>query len=136
MHPDQIAILDFLGNGLGEKAVRFLVCFPGGFVKCDLTRVVVKQRPEDRVCKVGLSVRIAGESRPSVGWEASVGDLDRRIRTRESIIVPICEFIVNEDGYGTVLLLQTLLDDRDFGFWYLQTRPAIPLEGRGFGQTT
>jgi hypothetical protein len=56
MHPDQISILDFLGNGLGEKAICLLVCFPSGFVKCDLTRVIVKQRPEDRVCKVGLSV--------------------------------------------------------------------------------
>jgi hypothetical protein len=52
MHPDQIAILDFLGNGLGEKAIGLLVCFPGGLVKCNLTWVIMKQRPEDRVCRV------------------------------------------------------------------------------------
>lgn len=40
--PDQIAVLDFLCNGLGEKTVRLLVCLPGGLIKSNLTRVVVE----------------------------------------------------------------------------------------------
>lgn len=49
MHPNQVAILDFLGDGLGEQAIGFLVGLPGGLVESDLTGVVVEQRPEDGV---------------------------------------------------------------------------------------
>lgn len=50
MHPDQIAVLDFLRDGLCEKAICLLVSFPGRFVKGDFTGVVVEQRPENGVC--------------------------------------------------------------------------------------
>ena len=40
--PDQIAVLDFLCNSLGEKTVCLLVCLPGGLVKSNLTGVVVE----------------------------------------------------------------------------------------------
>jgi len=42
MHPNQVAILDFLGDRLGEQAIRFLVGFPGGLIEGDLTGVVVE----------------------------------------------------------------------------------------------
>lgn len=50
MHPDEIAVLDFLGDGSGKKAICLLVRFPSRFVKGDFTGVVVEQRPEDGVC--------------------------------------------------------------------------------------
>lgn len=56
MHPDQITVLDLLRNRLGEQPIRLLVCFPCGLVECDLTGVVVEQRPEDGVYRVGSSV--------------------------------------------------------------------------------
>jgi len=52
MNPNNVIILYIIGNRLGEKLVRSLVCLPGFFVERDLTRVVVKQWPEDRVCFV------------------------------------------------------------------------------------
>lgn len=56
--PNQIAILNVLDNGLGKKAVDFLVSDPGGFVKGDFTGVVVEQRPEDGIynCQRNLDV--------------------------------------------------------------------------------
>jgi len=49
MNPNKVTILHVLDNGLGEEAVDFLICGPGGLVECDLTRVVMEKRPEDRV---------------------------------------------------------------------------------------
>lgn len=46
MHPDQISILDFFGNSLGEQAVGFFVGAPCGLVEGDLTGVVVEERPK------------------------------------------------------------------------------------------
>lgn len=40
--PDQIAVLDFLCNSLGEESVGFLVCLPGGLVKGNFTGVIVE----------------------------------------------------------------------------------------------
>ena len=54
--PDEIAILDILDDCLGEKMVDFLVCGPRGLVERDLTGMVVKEGPEDRVCMVMVSV--------------------------------------------------------------------------------
>lgn len=42
MHPDQITVLNFLGDSFCEKTVRFFVCLPGGLVEGDFTRVVVE----------------------------------------------------------------------------------------------
>lgn len=50
MDPDEIAVLNVLDDGFGEKTVDFLVGGPGGLVKGDLTRMVVEKRPKDRVC--------------------------------------------------------------------------------------
>jgi hypothetical protein len=40
--PDQIAVLNFFCDSLGEKPICFLVCLPGGLVKGDFTGVVVE----------------------------------------------------------------------------------------------
>lgn len=40
--PDQISILDFLGDGFGEESVGFLVGLPGPLVEGDFTGVVVE----------------------------------------------------------------------------------------------
>lgn len=42
MHPDQITVLNLLGDSLCEKTVRFFVCLPGGLVEGDFTGVVVE----------------------------------------------------------------------------------------------
>ena len=58
VHPDQVAVLDVLDDRLGEEAVDFLVCGPSCLVKCDLTRVVMEERPEDGICESKGSVQI------------------------------------------------------------------------------
>jgi len=55
--------------------------------------------------------------------------------TRESIVVAICQFVVDKDRHCAVFVLQALLDHRYLVFGHLQTGPAIPLEGGGLGQT-
>ena len=47
--PNKVTVLNIFDNGLVEEAVDFLICGPGGLVECDLTRVVMEKRPEDRV---------------------------------------------------------------------------------------
>lgn len=42
VNPDQIAILDILGDCLGEDHVDLGVGLPRAFIEGDLTRVVVK----------------------------------------------------------------------------------------------
>ena len=49
VHPDQISILHFLGNGLGEEAVRFFIRLPGRLVERNFAWVVVEERPEDGI---------------------------------------------------------------------------------------
>lgn len=49
MYPDQITITYFLRHRLCEQSIGFLVGLPGGFVKGDFTRMVVEQRPQDRI---------------------------------------------------------------------------------------
>lgn len=56
MHPDQVAILNFLRNRFGEKTVGLLVCFPGGLVKGNLTGMVMEEGPENGVCEQWISV--------------------------------------------------------------------------------
>lgn len=47
MDPDLVTILDILNNLLCEQQVYLLVSRPRALVECDLTRVVVEERPED-----------------------------------------------------------------------------------------
>lgn len=49
MNPDKVSILYILCHGLCKKTVDLLVCSPSRLVECDFSRVVVKQRPKDRI---------------------------------------------------------------------------------------
>ena len=49
VNPNEVPILYLTGNCLGEKAVGFLVGIPSRFVEGDLARVVVKERPKNRI---------------------------------------------------------------------------------------
>ena len=46
---DLVAILDILNDLLGKQQVHLLVRRPRALVECDLTGVVVEERPEDRI---------------------------------------------------------------------------------------
>jgi hypothetical protein len=48
--------------------------------------------------------------------------------TREAIVVPISQLIVNKNWVRIVLFLQPLLHGSNLCFWYLQTRPSVPFE--------
>jgi hypothetical protein len=50
MDPDQIIVLDIFGNCPRKQAIGLVVCIPSGFIEGDFARVVVEERPEDRVC--------------------------------------------------------------------------------------
>lgn len=116
MHPDQIAILDFLRDGLCEKAICLLVSFPGRFVEGDFAGVVVEQRPENRVCS-GRSAQLT----PSLDLAG--------LLTGESVVMAVCEVIVDKHRHCAVLVLQAPLDHGDLFFGHLQTGPTVPLEG-------
>lgn len=47
--PNQISILDFLGDGFGEQSVGFLVSLPSRLIEGNFTGVVVEQRPENGI---------------------------------------------------------------------------------------
>lgn len=47
VHPDEISILDVLGDCLREQPIGLLIGFPGGLVEGDFTGVVMKEGPED-----------------------------------------------------------------------------------------
>ena len=56
--PDQIVILNILGNLLCEQAVGLAVGVPCGLVEGDLTGVVMEEGPKDRVCQaVSMGMR-------------------------------------------------------------------------------
>ena len=70
--------------------------------------------------------------------QAIVGEENERSQklTGKSIVVTIRQIIIDEDRDCAVFIVQALLDNRDFRFGNLQTRPTIPLEGGGLGQST
>lgn len=113
MDPNKIAVLNVVDDGLGEKAVDFLVGSPGGLVKGDLTRVVMEERPKNGVCSLSA---------------CDISSLERIQHTREAIVVAVGEIIVYEDRMSTILVLEAVAHAIDFCFWDLETRPAIPLE--------
>lgn len=49
VNPDQISILYIFSHRLCEQAVDILVCFPVRLVEGNLSRVVMKEGPEDGV---------------------------------------------------------------------------------------
>ena len=53
VHPDQIAILDILDDGLGKQPIGFSVCVPGHLVKGNLPGMVVEEWPQGRVYRSG-----------------------------------------------------------------------------------
>lgn len=46
----------------------------------------------------------------------------------------ICQLIINEDWVRAILVLETLLHAIDLVLGNLETRPAVPLEGRRLGE--
>jgi hypothetical protein len=56
-------------------------------------------------------------------------------RTRESVIVLICQLIINEHRMRPIFLLETLLHAIDLVLGHLETRPAVPLERCGLRET-
>lgn len=42
----------------------------------------------------------------------------------------VCKLVVEHDGHGIVLLLELVVQALGLVFWYLESGPAIPLEGR------
>jgi hypothetical protein len=50
--PDQVVVLDVLCDSLCEQAIGLHVTLPRRLVECDLTGVVVEERPHDSVCKL------------------------------------------------------------------------------------
>ncbi len=53
VNPDQITILHILGHYNRKLSIDILVCFPCSLVECNLSRMVMEQWPEDRICKHG-----------------------------------------------------------------------------------
>ena len=51
VYPNQVAILNVLSNGLREHAIRQFIGLPGFVIEGDLTRMVVEQRPKNRICQ-------------------------------------------------------------------------------------
>lgn len=47
--PDQIPILSLARNSPGKEPVRIPIRIPRRLIEGDLTRVVVEERPEDRI---------------------------------------------------------------------------------------
>lgn len=47
----------------------------------------------------------------------------------------ICQLVVNEDGRRAVLVFEAIPHCFNLILWNFKARPAIPLEGRCFGQT-
>jgi hypothetical protein len=50
--------------------------------------------------------------------------------------VAVGKLIVEHDGDGIVLVLELGGEGRNLVLWDLETRPAVPLEGRCLGQST
>lgn len=51
VHPDQVVVVHDLGNLVGERLVGLVVRQPRILVEIDLARVVMEQRPQDRVAE-------------------------------------------------------------------------------------
>ena len=49
--------------------------------------------------------------------------------------MPICEFIVEHDGYCVVLLLELVVQGLRLVLWDFESGPAIPLESGGLGKS-
>jgi hypothetical protein len=122
VYPHQVVVLDILGDRLCEQAVGLHVALPCGLVKGDLTGVVVEQGPHDSVCQLVCTL------------ESAIGVLG--CLTGEAIVVSVRQLVGEHDGDGIVFLAQLSLQRLDFVLWDLETRPAIPLEGGGFGEPT
>jgi hypothetical protein len=50
VNPYHVIVFNVLRDSARKESVGFGVGFPGVFVECYVVRMVVKQRPEDRVC--------------------------------------------------------------------------------------
>jgi hypothetical protein len=57
-------------------------------------------------------------------------------RTRETVVVSICQFVIYEHRRCTVFILQLFYQLARLVLWYLQAWPAIPLKFGGFSKTT
>lgn len=55
VYPDKVTILDFLGDRFGKEAVCFFVGIPRRFIKGNLARMIMEQRPKDGVLMMPFS---------------------------------------------------------------------------------
>ncbi len=46
MHPDQIPVVDILGDRLGEEPIGLAIGLPGGLIEDDLTWMVMEEGPQ------------------------------------------------------------------------------------------
>jgi hypothetical protein len=51
MHPDKVPVLCYLANSFRECLVGLIICFPVLLVEINFARMVMKQRPKDRVAE-------------------------------------------------------------------------------------
>lgn len=55
MDPDNVSVLHIFSNGFSEYPIGFLVCRPRFFAEVYLTRVIVEDRPKDRIWCAAIS---------------------------------------------------------------------------------
>lgn len=49
MNPYEVSVLDILRDGFGKEEVGFAVSPPSVLIEGDLARMVVEERPKDRI---------------------------------------------------------------------------------------
>lgn len=99
--PDEVVVLHLLCNFLGEDSVRVTVGNPGLFIEGNLARMVVEERPEDRVGET-----VVCPASPSTS--ASVSSTPHhliflRLGGKGILTMPICHLIRQPNRHSIIL---------------------------------
>lgn len=114
MDPDDVASLQLLDKALGKQLVDLLVGGPDGFIKSRLTRMIVKQRPQNLVYK---SAAI------SYGLLCELQSL-----TREAVVVFVRKLVGDPDWVRRMFLSQTVREGLNLILGDFEASPPIPCE--------